>query len=72
MLCLLSPKLKPGHLISSKANYWTIYNGFFFFFFLPFVIYFFIFNLPDFQAIHQDKALRDLVSFYILQTPSQE
>ena len=45
---------------------------FFFFFFLPFVIYFFIFNLPDFQAIHQDKALRDLVSFYILQTPSQE
>lgn len=34
--------------------------------------YFFIFNLPDFQAIHQDKALLDLVSFYILQTPSQE
>ena len=34
--------------------------------------YFFIFNLPDFQAIHHDKALQDLVSFYILQTPSQE
>lgn len=37
-----------------------------------FFFYFFIFNLPDFQAIHHDKALQDLVSFYILQTPSQE
>ena len=34
--------------------------------------YFFNFNLPDFQAIPQDKALLDVVSFYILQTPSQE
>ena len=52
--------------------YHILFFNFFFFFFLPFVIYFFIFNLPDFQATHQDKALRDLVSFYILQTPSQE
>ena len=26
-LCLLSPKLKPGHLVSANANYRIIHNG---------------------------------------------